>query len=210
MRTTAMSRRAVLEAGACALAAATGVPRPAAAHTEDGLGPTSEDTIRRWYAAWEQPDWHPIDLLLTDDFTFTSANNDDHIDKATFKTRCWQSQIRFIDHFELQRVFGKGNEALVTVRLPDQERKVVPQRGVSAAEWPAGAGDRVLLRRAVELSVRGEHPVEALRWQSRRRSGRITTPPPRRQDALPTIHRGKARRLSSPCPQGRSDPWTVP
>jgi len=50
---------------------------------------------------------------LADDFTFTSAAGDDHISKGTFKTRCWESQIGFIERFELEQVLGNGNEALV-------------------------------------------------------------------------------------------------
>jgi ketosteroid isomerase-like protein len=113
MRTTAMSRRAVLEAGTCALAAAGAIPGIAGAHAESGLSPGNEETIRKYYAAWEKRDWHPIDILLADNFTFTSANNDDHISKSTFKTRCWQSQIDFIEGFDLEQVIGNGNEAFV-------------------------------------------------------------------------------------------------
>ncbi len=113
MRNRSMSRRTMLEAGACALAAAVGVPQISGAHAEAGLSRKNEDTIRKWYAAWEQKDWHPVDVLLADDFTFTSANNDDHISKSTFKTRCWQSQINFIERFDLLRIFGSGNEAFV-------------------------------------------------------------------------------------------------
>jgi hypothetical protein len=113
MRNRTMSRRTMLEAGACALAAAAAIPQTASAHAETGLSPKSEETIRKWYAAWEQKDWRPVDVLLADDFTFTSANNDDHISKSVFKTRCWESQINFIERFDLQRVFGSGNEALV-------------------------------------------------------------------------------------------------
>jgi ketosteroid isomerase-like protein len=113
MRNRAMSRRTALEAGACALAAAAAIPQIASAHAETGLSPESEETIRKWYAAWEKKDWRPVDILLADNFTFTSANNDDHIDKSTFKVRCWESQIDFIERFDLQRVFGSGNEAFV-------------------------------------------------------------------------------------------------
>jgi hypothetical protein len=113
MSKTAMSRRAIFGAGACALAAAAAIAPAADAHAQAILSSKNEATIRKWYAAWEQKEWRPVDVMLTDDFTFTSANNDDHIDKSTFKTRCWQSQIAFIDHFELQHVFGSGNEALV-------------------------------------------------------------------------------------------------
>jgi ketosteroid isomerase-like protein len=113
MKNEAMSRRTTLEVGACALAAAAGVPRMASAAAEAGLTPRNEETIRKWYAAWEQKDWHPVDALLADDFTFTSAAGDDHISKSAFKSQCWESQIGFIDRFDLQRVFGSGNEALV-------------------------------------------------------------------------------------------------
>ncbi|MGD0502578.1 MAG: nuclear transport factor 2 family protein [Steroidobacteraceae bacterium] len=108
-----MSRRTILEAGACALTAAAGIPPMASAHVQTGLSPQSDRTIRKWYAAWEQKDWHPVDMLLADDFTFTSAAGDDHISKSAFKTKCWESQIDFIDRFDLQRVFGSGNEAFV-------------------------------------------------------------------------------------------------
>jgi SnoaL-like domain len=113
MRTKTVSRRTVLQAGSCALAAAAGIPQIAKARAETGLNPKSEEIIRKWYAAWEQKDWRPVDILLADDFTFTSANNDDHINKSTFKARCWESQIDFIERFDLQRVFGSGNEAFV-------------------------------------------------------------------------------------------------
>src|SRR6516164_4200709 len=102
MRTRAMSRRAVLEAGTCALATAAAIPGIAGAHAERGLSPRNEETIRKYYAAWETRDWHPIDILLADNFTFTSANNDDHSSKRTFKERCWESQIDFRERFELE------------------------------------------------------------------------------------------------------------
>ena len=108
-----VSRRTVLKAGPCALAAAAGIPPAASAREATGLGPESDETIRKWYAAWGKKDWAPVDALLADDFTFTSAAGDDHIDKSAFKTQCWQSQIDFIDRFELQHVFGSGREAFV-------------------------------------------------------------------------------------------------
>jgi|SRR5580700_10492240 ketosteroid isomerase-like protein len=109
----AMSRRSVLGSGACALVAAVGIPQVASASADIGLSRKSDETIRKWYAAWEVKDWHPVDMLLTDNFTFTSAAGDDHISKSAFKTKCWQSQIDFIERFDLQRVYGSGNEAFV-------------------------------------------------------------------------------------------------
>jgi ketosteroid isomerase-like protein len=113
MRTNRVSRRTVLEGGICALTVAAASPAIAAASAQAGLSTKDDALVRKWYAAWEQKDWQPVDVMLTDDFTFTSANNDDHISKSTFKTRCWQSQIGFIDHFDLKKVFGSGDEVLV-------------------------------------------------------------------------------------------------
>jgi ketosteroid isomerase-like protein len=113
MITRAISRRKLLQAGACAPAVAACLPQIASAHAMTGLSPRNEEIIRKYYADWEKRDWRPIDILLADNFTFTSANNDDHISKSTFKTRCWESQIDFIERFELERVIGRGNEAFV-------------------------------------------------------------------------------------------------
>jgi ketosteroid isomerase-like protein len=113
MTKTTVSRRTVLGAGPYALAAAAGIPPIASAHAATGLSPRSDETIRKWYAAWEKKDWGPVDALLADDFTFTSAAGDDHINKGAFKTQCWQSQIDFIERFDLKHVIGNGNEAFV-------------------------------------------------------------------------------------------------
>jgi ketosteroid isomerase-like protein len=109
-----MSRRTIFEAVACALAAAS-IPQIVSAEaetSETGLGPNNEATIRRYYAAWGKKDWHTVDLLLADDFTFSSPL-DDHITKDAFKKGCWDTQIDFTDRFDLKRVFGSGNEAFV-------------------------------------------------------------------------------------------------
>jgi hypothetical protein len=108
-----MSREAMLEAPLGAPGAGTGIPQFPGAHAETKLSPKSEETIRKWYAAWEKKDWRPLDLLLADDFTFTSAAGDDHISKSDFKAQCWETQVDFIDRFDLQRIFGSDNEALV-------------------------------------------------------------------------------------------------
>ena len=111
-----MSRRQLLGAGACALTGAVSLLGAASAHSEIALDAAKEQVIRGWYAAWEQKDWGPVDALLADNFTFSSANGDDHISKSVFKTRCWETQINFIERFELERVIGNGNDAFVKYR----------------------------------------------------------------------------------------------
>jgi hypothetical protein len=43
----------------------------------------------------------------------TSAADDDHISKGAFKKGCWDTQIDFIQRFEVERVFGNDAEAFV-------------------------------------------------------------------------------------------------
>jgi hypothetical protein len=112
MRNRAISRRTVLEAGACTLVAAAGVPRMARASAETGLHSKSQQLVRKYYAAWETKDWRPVDILLADDFTFSSPL-DDHISKSAFKAGCWDTQIAYIDRFDLRQVIGTDHEAFV-------------------------------------------------------------------------------------------------
>src|ERR1700733_16003374 len=114
MRKKAMSRRILIGAGAWALAAAVTIPEISSARAESGpeLSPKSEEIIRKYYAAWETKEWRAIDILLADDFTFSSAV-DDHISKSAFKKGCWDTQIAFIERHDLKRVIGTGNEAFV-------------------------------------------------------------------------------------------------
>jgi hypothetical protein len=113
MTTAALSRRNLLATGACALIGAMGLTRAESASASAAQNLTTEEVARKWYAAWEKKDWGPVDSLLADNFTFTSAAGDDHISKSTFKTRCWETQIDFIGHFDLERVTTGAEDAFV-------------------------------------------------------------------------------------------------
>ena len=113
MRAITMSRRNLLGVGAGALAGASGISLPARARTRTAREMTTEEIVRRWYKAWEQKDWGPLDVLLAENFTFTSAAGDDHISKGSFKKKCWETQVGFIDHFEIEQLFGQDNEVFV-------------------------------------------------------------------------------------------------
>jgi ketosteroid isomerase-like protein len=113
MTSIAVSRRNLLATGACALVSAVSQPRPASANASGRQNLTNQELVRKWYAAWEKKDWGPVDKLLADNFTFTSAAGDDHINKSTFKTRCWETQIDFIRHFDLERVSTGPDDAFV-------------------------------------------------------------------------------------------------
>lgn len=113
MTTVTVSRRKLLATGACALAGAVSLPGLASAGASGGQKLTNEELVRKWYAAWEKKDWGPVDGMLAEDFTFSSPNGDDHISKSAFKRRCWETQIDFIKHFDLERVITGAQDAFV-------------------------------------------------------------------------------------------------
>ena len=113
MTMTGVSRRKLLEVGTCALAGAVGLSVSASAHTGPEPNSTAEEAARMYYKAWEKNDWGPFDILLADNFTFTSAAGDDHISKSAFKKGCWDTQIDFIERFDVERVYGNDAEAFV-------------------------------------------------------------------------------------------------
>lgn len=115
MTKTSLSRRTVL-AGGCTLVAAASLAQIAHADTESGAQPGlsagNAATVRQYYRGWEVKDWTAFDRLLTDDFTFTSPM-DAHIDKSAFKKGCWDTQVPFIGHFDLEHLVGSGDDAFV-------------------------------------------------------------------------------------------------
>ncbi len=108
---SSMSRRYLLAAGAASLTMACAAA--ARAPSSAGMTPAVQARIRDWYAAWERKDWGTVDAMTTEDFTFSSAAGDDHINKAAYKTQCWDTQSARIAGFDLESVVDNGNEAFV-------------------------------------------------------------------------------------------------
>jgi ketosteroid isomerase-like protein len=113
--TRLLSRREVLKAGVCTLAAASTVLRTSgalaqSAHEESNQ--THDQLIRRYYAAYEKKDWSLIASVLAENFTFTSPNDDDHISTAIYKARCWP-QAELIERFEFESIRSGENDAFV-------------------------------------------------------------------------------------------------
>jgi len=108
-----VSRRYLLATGVCAMAGAVSLPGSASANASGEQNLTNEEMIRKWYGAWEKKDLDTFDVLLADNFTFTSAAGDDHISKSTFKTQCWDTQVDFIGHFDLERITTGAEDAFV-------------------------------------------------------------------------------------------------
>jgi ketosteroid isomerase-like protein len=113
MKKTTVSRRNLLATGTRALLVAASLPGSARASALEGQNLTNEEIIRKWYTAWEKKDLDTFNILLADDFTFSSAAGDDHISKSTFKTQCWDTQINFIERIDLERITTGAEDAFV-------------------------------------------------------------------------------------------------
>jgi len=113
MTKIAASRRNLLATGAGALVGAMTLREPSMAGTVGGQEAANEEIIRKWYAAWEQKDLSTFNTLLADNFTFSSAAGDDHISKSTFKSQCWDTQVNFIAHFDLEQITARADDAFV-------------------------------------------------------------------------------------------------
>jgi len=110
-----MSRRHLLGAGACAVTGAVSLASSSALGEQNSTSQNriNEEIVRKWYAAWGNKDLDTFNLLLADDFTFSSAAGDDHISKSKFKTQCWDTQVDFIGQFDLERITTGADDAFV-------------------------------------------------------------------------------------------------
>ena len=104
-----VSRRKMFEAGGIALA---GTALLTAAGPVLAGGSDKGAAARTYYKDWEKKDWGPFDAILADNFTFTSPL-DDHISKADFKKRCWDTQIDYIEKFDIELLVAQGDDVMV-------------------------------------------------------------------------------------------------
>jgi hypothetical protein len=73
----------------------------------------NEMVVRKYYSAYEKKDWHMLELILDDGFTFTSPAGDDHINLKQYKERCWPNADN-TRKFDLEKVMVDGDDAYVT------------------------------------------------------------------------------------------------
>ncbi len=73
----------------------------------------NEKLIKQYYNSYEKKDWHSLELILSDKFTFTSPAGDNQIDLKTYKERCWPNSDN-TKNFALEKVIIDGDDAFVT------------------------------------------------------------------------------------------------
>ena len=69
------------------------------------------DLARGLYDAYRRQDRAQAELLLADDFTFTSPY-DDAIDRVSYFQRCWPTS-EFFAAFELEKIVEQGDDVFV-------------------------------------------------------------------------------------------------
>jgi ketosteroid isomerase-like protein len=69
------------------------------------------ELARGVFRAFQSGDRAAIEALLSEDFTFSSPQ-DDRIDRATYFERCWPGN-GMLEHFEFKRVFENDDEVAV-------------------------------------------------------------------------------------------------
>jgi ketosteroid isomerase-like protein len=70
--------------------------------------------LRDLYAAYIDHRKDIVGAMLTDDFTFSSPQ-DDHIDRATYFERCWPNEP-VLNAFDIEFVAVHGDEGIVRYR----------------------------------------------------------------------------------------------
>jgi len=81
-----------------------------------------EEMIQAYYSGWEKKQWSTIESLLADDFTFTSPNDDDHINKRAFRERCWPT-ADWIVKIEMECVMVHGDDGFAKYLLSTKDSK---------------------------------------------------------------------------------------
>ena len=110
----ALSRRSLFEIGTVGLAGVAFARAASGAPSSDGRTPETEAVIRSWFELWGKSRiWAPFDAAMSDDFTFSSPNGDDHISKAVFKSRCWEPNITLTQGLDIELMIAKGDQAFI-------------------------------------------------------------------------------------------------
>ncbi|MEO6838546.1 MAG: nuclear transport factor 2 family protein [Ginsengibacter sp.] len=68
--------------------------------------------VKNIFNAYEKKDKPACETILTDDFTFTSPNNDDHISKDIYFERCWSFSAQN-PAYEFEEIVVSGNDVFV-------------------------------------------------------------------------------------------------
>jgi len=85
---------------------------------------SKEQRIKNFFAGFEKKDWNLLAGQLAEGFTFTSPNNDDHINLAAYKEKCWAAGAKFFKAIEFSEIVVTGNAAFAMYNITATDGKI--------------------------------------------------------------------------------------
>ena len=86
---------------------------------------SQEQRIKNFFAGFEKKDWDMVANQVTDDFNFTSPNDDNHINLKQYKDKCWATGTKYFKKIEFTRIMAEGNDAFVMYNITTTDNKIV-------------------------------------------------------------------------------------
>jgi hypothetical protein len=84
---------------------------------------SAEKIIKSYFNGYEKKDWNIVASQLSEDFTFTSPNGDDHLSLIRYKQKCW-GNVKFFKKIEFIKIAEDGNTAFAMYNITDTDNKV--------------------------------------------------------------------------------------
>lgn len=85
---------------------------------------SAEKLIKNFFTGYEKKDWNLSASQLSEDFTFTSPNGDDHLSIRQYKEKCWGT-AQFFKKIEFIKIVAKHNIAFAMYNITTTDNKVV-------------------------------------------------------------------------------------
>lgn len=86
---------------------------------------SADQRIKNFFAGFEKKDWNTVANQVADDFTFTSPNDDNHINLKQYKEKCWSTGSKFFKHIEFTKIAVDGNTAFAMYNITTTDNKVM-------------------------------------------------------------------------------------
>jgi hypothetical protein len=84
----------------------------------------AEKLIRNFFTGFEKKDWNIVASQVSEDFTFTSPNGDDHINLTKYKEKCWATGLKFFKHIIFNKILVDGNNAFAMYDITTTDNKI--------------------------------------------------------------------------------------
>ena len=94
------------------------------AGSSDAQNTENEKVAMAYYSGFEKHDWNAVAAQLSNDFTFTSPNNDDHISIEKFKEKCFSTN-KFFKKVNFIKMTESGDELFLLVEIITTDNNVV-------------------------------------------------------------------------------------